>query len=221
MSIDAQLAQNTKFYIAGTAATPEVITAITVGYPTVIAITGHAGVANGDVVTFAAFTGADMALLNGISAVVTHYATGSTNDTFSVDINTVGKTITVDTGVSTATPTAWIQIKEVKGLKPSGASCSKIDVTDLLSTAKEYRTGLVDNGTFSADVFILESDVGQAAVLAAFNASTVDNYKVVSPAKTRTFTASCMKFPTMPDSNVDGVQTGSAEWVISGTIVVS
>ena len=220
MSVNAQLAQNSRLYIAGTAATPEVITAVTVGYPTILAITGHAGVANGDSITLAGFTGVDAATLNGLTVTVKNYATGATNDTFAIDVNTVGKTITVD-GSTTVTPTAWIQIKEIKGIKPSGASASKIDVTDLDSTAKEYRTGIVDNGTFSTDIHILESDPGQAAVLAAFNAASNNSYKFVTPAKTRTFNASCLKFPTMPDATVDGVQVGSAEWVISGTVVVS
>lgn len=219
MSISAQLAQNTKLYIAGTGSTPEALTAITVGYPTIIAITGHAGLANGDVVTFADFAGADMAFLNGTTAVVKNYATGATNDTFAIDVNTVGKTITI--GTATATPTAWIQIKEVKSIKPSGASASKIDVTDLDSTAKEYQVGLVDHGSFSADINILESDAGQIAALAAFEGSLDKSYKIVSPAKTRTFTAVCLKFPTAPDSTVDGVQVGSAEWQISGAITVS
>lgn len=220
MSISAQLAQNSKLYIEGTAAAAETLTAVTVGFPTIIAITGHAGVANGDVVTFSSgFTGTDAALLNGKVATVTHYATGATNDTFAVDIDTTGKTITV--GTATATPSDWIQIKELKAFKPSGASATKIDVTDLDSTAKEYRSGLVDNGTFSADIHILESDPGQAAALAQFTASTTKNMKLVSPAKTRTFNATCLKFPTTPDSAVDGVQTGSAEWQINGTVTVS
>jgi len=96
MSTLAILAQGTTLHIAGSAAAAEVLTAITVGYPTILAITGHAGVANGDVVTLAGFTGADAATLNGLTAVVKNYATGGTNDTFAIDINTVGKTITIN-----------------------------------------------------------------------------------------------------------------------------
>lgn len=220
MSIAAQLAQGSSFYIAGTAATPEVVTAITVGYPTILAITGHAGVANGDIITMSGFTGTHASTLNGLTAVVSHYATGVTNDTFSIDYNTVGKTITVD-GSTTVTPTAWVKIGQAKGIKPSNASASQIDVTDLDSTAKEYRTGLMDNGTFSVDCMILESDVGQAAVLAAFTAASANSYKVVTPAKTRTFSAACTKFPTLPDISVDGVQTGTMEFKISGAISIS
>lgn len=220
MSISAQLAQNSKLYIAGSSGAAEPITDVKVGYPTIIVITGHAGVARGDVVTFGgAFAGADAALLDGKTAVAHHYATGATNDSFAVDIDTTGKTITA--GTATATPAAWTQIKELKGVKPSGASASKIDVTDLDSTAKEYRTGLIDNGTFSADINILESDPGQDAVLEAFKASTVNTYKFVTPAKTRTFSATCLKFPTIPDAVVDGVQVGTAEWQISGAVTVA
>ena len=221
MSISAQLAQHTKLYIAGSPATPEVLTDIIVGFPTILAITGHAGVANGDSVLLGTFTGADNALLTGKTVTVTHYATGATDDTFAIDIDTTGKTIDVGAGTTTATPTAWIQVKECKGIKPSGASAAKIDVSDLDSSAKEYRTGLIDNGTFSADINILESDPGQAAVLAAFIASTTNAYKVVTPAKVRTFSASCLKFPTIPDAVVDGVQTGSMEFVVSGAVTVA
>lgn len=221
MSISAQLAQNSKLFVAGSPASALNLVSCTAGYPTVLTFT-NATVAtaliNGDSVAIASVSGADAALLN-VTTTVSHKAIGATNTTFTVDIDTTGKTI-VGTAAN-ATPTAWIQVKQVKGIKPSGASNSKIDVTDLDSTAKEFRVGLTDNGTFSCDVFILESDPGQAAVLAAFTSSSVNNYKIVTPAKTRTFAASCLKFPTVPDAAVDGVLTGSAEWVISGTVVVS
>lgn len=221
MSIAAQLAQFSKLYIAGSGATPEILTAIQVGFPTIITITGHEGIANGDVVTLAGFTGVDAATLNGETPVATHYATGATNDSFAIDIDTTGLTITIDPGVTSGTPTDWTQVKELKAIKPSGASATKIDVTDLDSTAKEYRTGLVDHGTFSSDINVLESDPGQTAVLAAFTASTTNNYKVVTPGKTRTFNATCLKWPTTPDLAVDGVQMGTAEFQINGTITVS
>ena len=221
MSVAAQLAQGSTIHIGGSPAAAEVLTAITVGNPTILAITGHAGVANGDFITLAGFTGVDAATLNGKTAVVHHYATGATNDTFAIDINTVGKTITIDAGNTTITPTLWIEILEVKGIKPSAGSSSDIDVTDLKSAAKEYRTGLVDNGTFSTDIHILESDAGQAAAQASYEASTALPYKVTTSAKVRTFTASCKKFPTIPDLNVDAVQVGTMEFRISGAVTVA
>lgn len=221
MSVNAQLARNTKIYIEGSAAVAEVLTAITVGYPTIIAITGHAGVANGDLVTFAGFAGADAATLNGVTAVVKNYATGGTNDTFAVDINTVGKTITIDAGATTATPTAWIQVKEVKGINPAGAQVSTVDVTDLDSDAMEYKAGLPDNGSLSLDINILESDAGQAACLAKFIASENANFKVTTAAKTRTFNGTITSWPTIPTAVVNGVQVGQAQIQVNGAVAVA
>lgn len=216
MSIAAQLAQNSKMYIAGTAGAAKTITAITPGFPTIVTSTAH-GLSNGDYAAIAAIVGTigtDPTGLNGKSFTISNV----TANTFSINVNTL---TLVYTSGGTATATAWTQIKEVKGIKPSGASASKIDVTDLDSTAKEYRTGLIDNGTFAADINVLESDPGQAAVLAAFTGVTVNSYKIVTSAKTRTFNAICLKFPTVPDTSVDSVQTGSAEWQISGSVTVS
>ena len=214
MSIAAQLAQGSTFFIAGTAGSAKTITGVSAGSPTIFTSSAH-GLANGDYVTIAGLTGADAALFNSLSFPITNVTT----NTFAIQVNSVGKTLTAS---GTATPAAWIQINQIKAIKPGGAQASKIDVTDLSSTAKEYRTGLIDNGTLSCDVFILESDPGQTACLAAFIASTVNTYKIVSPGPhTRTFSATCLKFPTVPDSAVDGVQTGSAEWQISGAVTVS
>lgn len=221
MSIAAQLAQGSKLYIAGSAASAIDLVSATAGYPTVLTFL-NADVAtallNGDSCTIAGVTGADAALLNGVHTV-SHKAIGVTNTTFTVDVDTTGATI--DGTLATATPAAWIQVKEVKAIKPSSATASSIDVTDLDSTAKEFRTGLVNNGTFSADINVLESDPGQIAVEVAFKASSVDVYKIETPAKTRTFSASCMKFPTVADSSVDGVQTGSMDFQISGDVAVA
>jgi len=217
MSVAAQLAQNSKLYVGGTGGAAKTITAAVAGFPTIITSAAH-GMTNGDVCVFAAIVGTmgtdAVNGLNGKTIVISNVTT----NTFCVNVNTTGLTYTSG---GTATPNLWTIINEIKAIKPSGASASKIDVTDLNSAAKEYRAGLVDNGTISADVFILESDPGQAAALAQFIASTVLQYKFVTPAKTRTFSATCLKFPTAPDASVDNVQTGSAEWQINGSITVS
>jgi len=222
MSTAAQLAQKSKIYIAGSSGSAEVITAITVGYPTILAITGHAGVENGDVVTFAGFTGANAADLNGVSAVVKNYATGATNDTFAVDINTVGRAISIDGSNSTATPGTWIQIKEVRSIGKSGGKAGEIDVTDLDSDAKEWRTGLGDSGRIPIEMNDLVSDPGQQALLAAYENSTSVNFKIeLTGGSRRTFEGSVPSFDTTPQLNVDGVQTISAEIKISGAVTRS
>jgi hypothetical protein len=221
MSVAAQLAQGSKIYIAGAATAAEALTLVVCGNPTILTMTGHGGVANGDVVTFdSGFAGADDALLNGKTAVATHYATGVTNDTFAVDIDTTGKTITY--GTAHATPAAWTQIKEIKDIKPGGAQASKIDVTDLDSLAKEFETGLIDNGTVAMSYFEKVDDPGQMAALAAFVGSVVSDFKVVlTGGSIRTFKAAVLKFGTIPDAAVDGVQTGSFELQISGAVTRS
>jgi len=217
MSISAQLAQGTKLSIAGSSGTPVVITGAAAGFPTIITKVAH-GLSNGDTTAVTGIVGTmgtDATNgLNGNSYTIKNV----TDDTFSIEANTTGLVYTSD---GTFTPSEWIQIKEIKSIKPAGAAASTIDVTDLDSTAKEYRTGLQDNGSLACDIHVLESDPGQAAALAAFEASSILSYKMESPSKTRTFSATCLKFPTVPDSSVDDVQTGQAEWQISGAIVVS
>lgn len=217
--------QGTTLHISGSAASAEILTAITVGYPTIIAITGHAGVANGDVVAFAGFTGADAATLNGVSAVVKNYATGATNDTFAVDINTVGKTITINSGVTSATPTAWIEVGEIESITATSGTSEDIPVTDLKSTRKEYKTGIPDSGTFSCELFLLDSDTGQATMEAAYDGQTTKSFKITYPSGAtprRTFSANVKQFAQIANSiTPDGVIKGTAEMRISGAVTKS
>ncbi|MCL2761440.1 MAG: hypothetical protein FWD70_07330, partial [Desulfuromonadales bacterium] len=78
-----------------------------------------------------------------------------------------------------------------------------------------------DNSTLTVEIHILESDPGQTAVLEAFKSASTKNYKIESPGKTRTFNATCTKFPTVPEFAIDGVQTGSIEWQINGDVTVA
>jgi hypothetical protein len=219
MSKSAQLAQGSKIYIAGSSGTPESLTAVTIGYPTILAMTGHTGLSNGDVVVLSGFTDT-ASVLNGKTTVVTHKATGVTNDTFAVDINSVGAKISIGSGI--ATPADWTQIKEIKDIKPAGAQATKIDVTDLDSAAKEFEAGLVDNGAVTMSYYEKIDDPGQIAALAAFNAGTTFSFKVaLTGGSVRTFDATVLKFGTLPDAAVDGVQTGTFEIQISGAVTRS
>jgi len=224
MSTAAIPSQGTTLHIAGTAATPEVLTAVTVGFPTILAITGHEGVANGDVIALAGFTGADAATLNGQTAVVKNYATGATNDTFAIDINTVGKTITIDAGNTTATPSAWIKVGQLTDIKSTSDTSPDIEVTDLDSTTKEYIPGLPDTGGLTASAYCVDSDAGLAAMEAAFDARVVKAFKVTYSAgatPVRTFNAYVKGFPKVGDASKDGVITGSVELKRSGVVTKS
>lgn len=117
--------------------------------------------------------------------------------------------------------TTYVQIKELKGITPSGAASSQIDVTDLDSDAKEYRTGLLDNGTIALDVNIKEDDPGQVIALAAFDAASSVHFKHETTLYERTFEGSMTKWPTIPNSIVDGVLVGSGEIRVSGAVTAT
>lgn len=222
MSTDAVLSQGTTLHIAGSSGTPATLTAVTVGFPTILAMTGHSGVVNGDVVTLALFAGADAALLNGQTAVVMNKATGATNDTFTVAINTVGKTITI--GTATATPAAWVKVGQLTDIKGTSDTSPDIEVTDLDSTTKEYKPGLPDTGNVSMSVFCVDSDTGLAAMEAAFDARSVKAFKVTYPSGAtpiRTFNGYVKSFPKVGDASKDGVVTGSVEIKRSGAVTKS
>lgn len=212
MSVSAQLAQNSKIYIGSGTGSAVTITAITKAFRA--EVTGTHSLAIGDVVTFASVGG--MTEINTLVGTVL-----AVTPTTSFVVNIDSRAFTTYTSAGTATPVTYTQIKEIKTIKPSGAAASKLDVTDLDSTAKEYRAGLIDNGTVSCDLHILESDPGQIAALGAFTSSVVKPMKFVTPAKTRTFSGTILKFPTAPDASVDGIQTGSFEFQINGTVTVA
>lgn len=183
----------------------------TVGYPTIITKSAH-GLSNGDVVALSAFAGASAALMNGFSVVVKNVTT----NTFAVDINTVGGTLTAATG--TATPVATTDILEIKSFSGFDGQASEIDVTNLASTAKEFRLGLVDEGGFTFEMNQVNSDTGQTALRASRDAGTLKQYILTLPnAETATFSAYAKGLPSA--GGVDGVVTSSVALRISGSVV--
>lgn len=189
------------------------ITAVTaaVGFPTIITKAAH-GLSDGDVVTLSAFLGTSAALMNGVVAVVRN----ATTNTFAVEIDTTGGALTAANG--TATPVALTQIKEIKTFSGFDGQASEIDITNLDSTAKEFRLGLVDEGGFSFEMNQVNSDTGQAALRASRNAGTIKQYTLTLPnAETATFSAFAKGVPTA--GGVDGVVTSSVSLRISGSVV--
>lgn len=80
------------------------------------------------------------------------------------DDSTVAQT-TGTTGSTGSTKAANL-IGQVVGFNGPTGSAAKIDVTNLLSTAKEFLMGLRDEGDLSIDVMYDPEDVGQAAMFA-------------------------------------------------------
>lgn len=192
------------------------ISGVAVGFPTIITATAH-GFNNGDVVTPAALTGADAALLNGLSLTVKN----KTANTFAVDVDTTGKTITPGSG--TATPVTWTQINNVASYTGFDGSASELDKTNLSSTAKEFMLGLVDPGQFSLELHTDMNDAGQAALRAKQQSGVISNFKLVLPGAvsnlTYTFTGYVKKFTQT--GGVDQVVKASVDIRISGPVTLA
>ena len=210
-------AQGTKVQIATGSGGAKTSTAIAVGNPTILTCAAH-GFNNGDVITNnSGYTGADAALLNGITTVVMF----KTTNTYAVNVDTTGKTITVGTGA--ATPATYTDIGNVRNLSEfESGSASEIDVTHLGSTAKEKRLGLVDNGSFSLEIDHTNADAGQAALQARRLDGAAVNMKVILPSgttPTASFSALIKKFSK--NAAVDGVVKGTCDVTVNGAVTWS
>lgn len=213
MPSNAIPAQGSTLKIETGTGSAKTITAMTLSNPTILTSAAH-GFSNGDVVTLGNFAGADAATLNGQNVV----AKNKTANTIAVDIDTTGLTIDDNTDTATATPVTLTQIKELKTFSGFDGQASEIDVTNLDSTAKEFRLGLVDEGGFSFEMNQVNSDAGQQALRASRDAGTLKTYVLTFPnGETATFTAFAKAVPTA--GGVDGVVTSSVALRISGSVV--
>ena len=126
MASTAISAQGSIVQIATGSGGAKTITGVAVGNPTILTSSAH-GFSNGDVVTFAALTGADAALLNGLTFTVRD----KTTNTFAVSVDTTGKTITAGSG--TATPTTFTQINNIKTFSGFDGQASELERKFLIS----------------------------------------------------------------------------------------
>lgn len=174
MSSTAISAQGSVLSIATGTGSAKTISAIALGNPTILSSTAH-GLNNGDVVTLAALTGADMATLNGQVLSVRNM----TANTFAVYVDTTGKVITV--GAGTATTSTWAAIGNMKDFTGFDGSASEIDITNLDSLAKEFRLGLTDPGQFSFNLDYDGTNVGHIALRAKQVSGIQSTFKLVLP----------------------------------------
>lgn len=210
MSTNALKAQGMTLHIGTGDGTAKNITALSKAFRAEVTSNAH-GLAKGDRVTFAAVGG--MTEINGLTGTVIDAGL----NTFAVDIDS--RAFTTYTSGGTATGVTWTKVNECKDISAGGASVNEIDVTDLDSTGKEFFPGLADNGDLSLEINYLPSDAGQAAIRTAFEASEIKDYKITSPqGTTYTFEALVKNFPTIPKASVDGVQSGSISFKISGSV---
>jgi hypothetical protein len=215
MASTAISAQGTAIQIATGTGSAVAVTGVTVGNPTVIASTAH-GFNNGDSITFdSGFAGANAADLNGKTFTVQF----KTTNTYAVGFDSTGHTITL--GTAHATAVTYSAVGNARTFTGLDGSASEIDATNLASAAKEIRQGLVDFGQMSFECDHDNSDAGQAALLTAYTASTLKNFKVVLPAgttPTAAFTGYVKKFAMtlgvdqIVKRNVDVRISGSVTW---------
>ena len=187
--------------------------AIALGYPTIITATSH-GFSNGDVVAAAAFTGTNAASINGLSWTVLY----KTTHTVAIALDSTALTITFGSG--TLTPATYTAIANIRSFSDfESGSAAEIDVTNMASTAKEYRLGLVDNGSFSMTIDHSNADTGQAALQARRLDGVSTNMKVILPTgttPTASFAGLVKKFTK--SASVDGVVTASVDVRVNGAI---
>ncbi|MBK7082288.1 MAG: phage tail protein [Betaproteobacteria bacterium] len=215
MASTAISAQGTIVQIATGTGGAKTITAVTIGYPAIVTSSAH-GLSNGDVVTIASVAGTMATAINVAGWVVLY----KTTNTFAIGLDTTGLTYTSG---GTATPVTYTAIGNIKTIGDfESGSASEIDVTNLASTAKEKRLGLVDNGGFSLGIHHSNADAGQAAMQARRLDGAAVNMKIILPSgttPTASFSALVKKFSK--NAAVDGVVEGTADVTVNGAITWS
>jgi hypothetical protein len=207
MASSAISAQGTILSIGTGSGSASTITAVTLGNPTIITSTAH-GFNAGDVLNIASVGGATT--VNGTYSVV--YKTANT---FAIALDTTGGTAYTSGG--TATPVTFSAVGNIKDFSGFDGSASEIDVSNLSSTAKEYRLGLTDPGQFTINIDYDGTNAGHIALRAKQISGLLSNFKLTLPnAQNITFTGFVKKFALA--GAVDAVAKTAVDIRISGAI---
>lgn len=215
MALDstAAKAQDTYLSIGTGAGSPVSLTSLALTSPIIITEVAH-GFSNGDIVTLAAFTGADAADINKVWV-----AQNVTDDTFSINLDGTTRTITI--GSATATAVTLTEVGSVVDINKNDPGSNEIDTTHLRSTAKEFIFGLVDSGDYTLTINYSFSDTAQVAMKTAQVASTSIECQVTYPeGDTIAFTAYVTTF-NGPGAAVDGILTGDVTLRITGAVNIT
>ncbi len=133
----------------------------------------------------------------------------------STAISAQGSSIAINT--ATTGEAVWTKIKNIISFTGFDGAASEIDVTDLDSTAKEFRLGLQDHGKFSFEMHIDRADPGQVALEAAHKAGKVVQLKLTLP-NDETATFNVLVKSTPITGGIDAVLKGSVETRVTGDI---
>jgi len=151
----------------------DAITAMTatVGNPTILTKESH-GLTNGDVGTLSAFLGTDAGDLNG-EVVVVGYVT---DDTFAVDIDTTGKTLTAENG--TITPQTYTEIGNILDWDLAGDTHNMKEKTTLGSTRAEEEPGIPRGSATTLSMNWTSNDAGLLAAEVARADRALKTFKI-------------------------------------------
>lgn len=168
-------------------AAAKTITAATAANPVVVTATAH-GYANGDIVYIDSVVG--MTELNGRSYVAANVAT-NTFELKGVD----GTGFTAYASAGSAYKLTMVAVGSVSQVSGFDGQAAEIDVTHLRSTGKEYLIGLQDFGNVSLDLFMDNTDTGQALLRTIKAAASVKGFTLtLSDSKTAAFMALVKSF---------------------------
>jgi len=197
-------AQGTKLEMSNGDGDPITEMTATVGNPTLLTSASH-GLTDGIVGALSAFAGTDAGDLNG-EVVVVGYVT---DDTFAVDIDTTGKTLTASSG--TITPQTYTEIGNILDWDIAGDTHNMIDFTTLGSTRAEEKPGIPRGSAISLSMNWTSDDAGLVAAEVARAAKTLKTFKVTyTDASIHTFTGYVV---AISDS-------GSGDDKVSGSITI-
>lgn len=83
---------------------------------------------------------------------------------------------------SPGSPFEWVAVGNVKSISDlEGGSSSEVDITDLRSTAKEFLSGLADNGSVTMAINYYRGDAGQVILDARRLDGRTTNFRITLP----------------------------------------
>jgi len=160
-----------------------------------------------------------MKKLISIRAIAALQAYGATVMNSSAALDSQGMTLASG---DSASPEVFTSITELSNIDGPGGQATEIDVTDLLSTAKEYRQGLKDEGDVTCDMNYIPQNTQHALLQSDRSGQVLRNYRITftdSPATTWTFLGFVKGLSI--SNGVDNVTKGSLTIRVAGDIAVA
>lgn len=207
MASTAISAQGSVLSIGTGTGSAKTISGVVLGNPTIITATAH-GLNVGDVVTIAGVVGPTA--VNAQFALV--YKTANS---FAIELDTTGASAYASGG--TATPVTFTPVANMKDFSGFDGSASEIDVTNMSSTAKEFRLGLTDPGQFTINIDYDNTNAGHIAMRAKQISGAVSLFQLILPnAAAVNFGGYVKKFSLA--GGVDAVAKTAVDIRISGAV---